>query len=97
MYWLVIATLYGALAGHVVGFVFAAANHGVRGVDEGTWQLIALAGAAIGLVFGLLLENLARAEGWPVNKGTLIKSIVVFAVLALLWTILYPAIHAVRE
>jgi hypothetical protein len=96
MYWLVIATLYGALAGHVMGWGYAVTYGGVRGVDEGTWQLGALVGAAIGLVFGLLLENLARAEGWPVNKRTAIKSIVVFAALAFLWTSLYPAIHAVR-
>jgi hypothetical protein len=96
MYWLVIATLYGALAGHMMGFGFAVTYRGARGVDEGTWHLGALAGAAIGLVFGLLLDSLASAEGWPLNKRTLIKSIVVFAALALLWTILYPAIHAVR-
>jgi hypothetical protein len=96
MYWLVIATLYGALAGHVMGFGYAVTYRGVRGVDEGTWHLGALAGAAIGLVFGLLLESLARAEGWSANKQTLIKSLGVFAVLAFLWTALYPAIHAVR-
>jgi hypothetical protein len=96
MYWLVIATLYGALAGHVMGLVHAVVYRGVRGVDEGTWHLSALAGAAIGMVFGVLLENLARAEEWPANKRTLIRLLGVFAVLAFLWTALYPAIHAVR-
>jgi hypothetical protein len=96
MYWLIIATLYGALAGHVLGWGFAVTYRGVRGVDEGTWQLGALAGAAIGLVFGLLLEGLASAEEWAVNKRTLIKSMLIFVVLALLWVSLYPAIHAVR-
>lgn len=96
MYWLVIATLYGALAGHVMGFAYALVYRGVRGVDEGTLQLSALAGAAIGLVFGLLLDQLARAEDWPVNKRFLIKSIMVFAAMAFLWTNLHPAIHAAR-
>jgi L-cystine uptake protein TcyP (sodium:dicarboxylate symporter family) len=96
MYWLVIATLYGALAGNVVGFVLAAAYRTVRGMDEIAWHVSTLVGAAIGLFFGLALDHLSRAERWPANKQTLIKWIGVLAALTVLWMIVLPAFYVAR-
>jgi hypothetical protein len=94
MYWLVIATLFGALAGHIVGFAFAAAHRTMRGMDEIAWHVSTLAGAAI--VFGLALDHRARTKGWPSDNQTLIKSIGILAVLTTLWLILLPAMNAAR-